>query len=114
MIRKIVEAAFSLLEEMANNNCLWPSERQNPPRQGGRIGVDTVTALQAQISALTKQLGNLTNKNNPASSGENYNFVGYSNNNEFGVSDAGFMGDSYIEQANYVGNQFQGRQANSP
>ena len=44
---KTVEAAFSLLEEMANNNCLWPSERQNPPKKGGRIGVDTVTALQA-------------------------------------------------------------------
>ena len=41
LMRKTVEAAFALLEEMANNNCLWPSERQNPPRQGGRIGVDT-------------------------------------------------------------------------
>ena len=92
---------------MANNNFLWPSERQNPPRQGGKSGVDTVTALQAQISTLTNQLGNLTNKNTPSSSGENCNFVGYSNNNEFGVSDAGFMGDGYIEQANYVGNQFQ-------
>ena len=40
--------------------------------------------------------------------------MGYSNNNEFGVSDAGFMGDGYIERANYVGNQFQGRQANNP
>ena len=68
----------------------------------------------AQISALTKQLDNLTNKNSPVSSGENCNFMGYSNNNEFGVSDAGFMGDGYIEQVNYVGNQFQGRQANNP
>ena len=47
LMRKIVEAAFSLLKEMANNNCLWPSECQNLPRQGGKIRVDTVTALQA-------------------------------------------------------------------
>ena len=94
LMRKTVEAAFSLLEEMTNNNCLWPSERQNPPRQGGRIGVDTVTALQAQIAALTKQLSNLTNKNNPTTSGENCNFVGYFNN-EFGVFDAGMVGDGY-------------------
>ena len=39
---------------------------------------------------------------------------GYSNNNEFGISDAGFIRDGYIEQTNYVGNQFQGRQANNP
>ena len=54
LMRKIVEAVFSLLKEMTNNNCLWPSECQNPPRQGGKIGVDSVTALQAQIVALTK------------------------------------------------------------
>ena len=40
-----MDAAFGLLEEMANNNFLWPLEHQNPPRQGGRIGVDVVTSL---------------------------------------------------------------------
>ena len=67
LMRKTIEVAFSLLEEMANNNCFWPSESQNPQRQGGRSGVDTVTALQAQNSALTKQLSNLTNKITPSS-----------------------------------------------
>ena len=62
LMRKTVDAAFALLEEMANNNCLWPSESQNPPKQGGRIGVDAVTFLQAQIAALSKQLGDLSNK----------------------------------------------------
>ena len=59
------------------------------------------------------QLGNLTNKNNLAPSSKNYNFMGYSNN-EFGVFDAGMVGDGYKEQVNFVGNQFQGRQANNP
>ena len=54
LMRKIVEATFELLEEMANNNCLWPSEHQNPPKQGGKIGVDTIISLQAQIAALSK------------------------------------------------------------
>ena len=30
LMRKTVEAAFAHLEEMTNNNCLWPSKRQNP------------------------------------------------------------------------------------
>ena len=78
----------------------------------GRLEVDTTTALQVQISALTKQLGTLT-KNNLAPSGENCNFIGYSNN-EFGIFDAGIMGDGCQEQVNFVGNQFPGRQANNP
>ena len=61
-MRKTVEAAFDLLEEMANNNCLWPSERFNPPKQGGKIGVDMVTSLQAQIASFSKQLGDLSCK----------------------------------------------------
>ena len=96
-MRKTVDKAIQLLERMALDNCLWSSERVLPPKQMGRLEVDTVIALQAQISALTKQLGNLTNKNNSASSGENCNFVRYSNNNEFGISNASFMGDGYIE-----------------
>ena len=79
----------------------------------GRIEVDTVTALQAQIATLTKQIGNLTYKTNTPSTSESCNLLSYSNNN-FGISDAGFMEDGNIEQANYVGNQFQGRQANNP
>ena len=112
-MRKTVDEAAQLLDRMALDSCLWSSERIHPPKQMGRLEVDTATALQAQISALTKQLGTLTNKNNPAPSGENCNFVGYSNN-EFCVFDAGMMGDGCQEQVNFVGNQFLGRQANNP
>ena len=98
---------------MAHDNCLWSSERVLPTKQMGRIEVDTVTALQAQIATLTKQIGNLTHKTNTPSTSESCNLLSYSNNN-FGISDAGFMEDGNIEQANYVGNQFQGRQANNP
>ena len=77
------------------------------------LKVDTTTTLQTQITALTKQIGNLTHKTNETPTSESYNLIGYFNN-DFCVSDAGFIGDGYIEQANYVGNQFQGRQANNP
>ena len=62
LMRKMVEATFDLLKEMANNNCLWPSERFNQPKQGGKIRVDMVTSLQAQIASLFKQLGDLSCK----------------------------------------------------
>ena len=61
---------------------------------------------------MTKQFGNLTIKNNPTFLGENYNFVGYSNN-KFGVFDAGMVGNRCQEQVNFIGNQFQGRQTNN-
>ena len=71
----------------------------------GRLEVDTVTTLQAQIAALIKQISKLTHKTNATPTSESCNLIGYSNNN-FCVSDAGFIGDGYIEQVNYVGNQF--------
>ena len=113
LMRKTVDEAAQILERMAHDNCLWSSERVLPIKQMGRIEVDTVTALQAQIATLTKQIGNLTYKTNTPSTSESCHLLSYSNNN-FGISDAGFMEDGNIEQANYVGNQFQGRQANNP
>ena len=38
--------------------------------------------------------------------------MGYSNN-EFGVFNAGMVGDRCQEKVNFIGNQFQGRQANN-
>ena len=62
LIRKTVKAVFALLEEMANNSCLWPSKHQNLLKQGSRIRVDAVTSLYAQIAALSKQLGDLNQR----------------------------------------------------
>ena len=69
----------------------------------GILEVDTVTTLQVHIPVLTKQISNLTHKNNPAPSGENYNFLGYSNN-EFAICDVGLMMGGYMEKTNYVEN----------
>ena len=58
LMRKTVDVAFGLPEEMDNNNCLWPSERLNPPRQA-KNGGDVVASLQAQIANLSRKLGDL-------------------------------------------------------
>ena len=44
-MRKTVDEAAQILERMAHDNCLWSSERALPPKQMGRLEVDTVTAL---------------------------------------------------------------------
>ena len=62
----------------------------------GRLEVDTVIALQAQIATLTKKIGNFTHNTNATPTSESYNLIGYFNN-DFCVSDAGFIGDGYIE-----------------
>ena len=45
LMHKTIDGAFKLLEEMANNNCLWPSERQLAPKKGGKLGIDEVTCI---------------------------------------------------------------------
>ena len=45
LMRKTIDGAFDLLEEMANNNYLWPLERHLPTKQGGRLKVDEVTSI---------------------------------------------------------------------
>ena len=53
-MRKTVDEATQLLDRMTLDSCLWSSERVHPPKQMGRLEVDIVTVLQAQILALTK------------------------------------------------------------
>ena len=45
LMRKTINGSFDLLEEMANNNFLWPSERHLAPKQGEKLGVDDVTSI---------------------------------------------------------------------
>ena len=54
LMRKTVDEAAQLLDRMALDNYLWSSKRVHSPKQMGRLEVDIVTAVQAQISALTK------------------------------------------------------------
>ena len=51
-------AGYELVETMAANNYQWPNDRQAPRRPAGVYEVDSITALAAQVAALTKRLDN--------------------------------------------------------
>ena len=60
-------------------------------------------------------IGSLTYKANFVSTkipNDSFNLMGYSNAN-CGLFNAGGMNNGYVKQANYMENQFQGRQANN-
>ena len=51
--------AYEILEDMASNNYLWPSERLPLPNKVVRINeVDVISKLSAQLTLLTQQLQN--------------------------------------------------------
>ena len=45
LMRKIVDEAAKVLEWITHDNCLWPSEHDNPPKHMGRLEFDTVIDL---------------------------------------------------------------------
>ncbi len=56
---KTVSEARKLLDNMASNYAKWQSESRSLPKKAGVFEVDQATYLQAQISALTKQIADL-------------------------------------------------------
>ena len=48
--------AYQILENIALNNCQWPTKRAVPKKLAGVHDLDAVTNLAAQISSLSKQL----------------------------------------------------------
>lgn len=57
---KSYEEAYDLIETMAANNYQWPTTRMTQPKVVGVLEVDGVTALAAQILALSKKMDALT------------------------------------------------------
>ena len=58
-MRKTLEAAYELLEEMASNNYQWTSERSMPRKIVGAYNIDVVIVLSAQMTALSNKLEHL-------------------------------------------------------
>ncbi|KAH9792938.1 hypothetical protein KPL71_004353 [Citrus sinensis] len=59
LMGKTPEATYELLEEIASNNYQWTSERSMPRKILGAHNVDVVTALSAQMTALSNKLEHL-------------------------------------------------------
>ena len=53
---KIEVEAYQILENIALNNCQWPTEREVPKKVVGVHDLDAVTNLTAEISSLSKKL----------------------------------------------------------
>ena len=112
LMRKTIESAFELLEKMANNNCLWPSERHLAPRQGEKLGVDEVTSIQAQLAALSKKIDGFASRGNVISASCSAMYCEYCYMLDHTTLECGFGGenvyrDGTLENCSYVGNQFQ-------
>ena len=59
LIRKLIEVARALLEEMASNNYYWSSERTTSKRTSGVYGVDAVDPLASKVDALMQPFDRL-------------------------------------------------------
>ena len=93
---KTAEEAFTLLEDMASNNYLWPSKRAMMKRAAGIHEVDQLTTLSAHILAISNQFVALTTQgawtldtvaitNTSYTTGETYLYQAYDvNNKNFG------------------------------
>ena len=56
-MKKKEDEAYELLEDMATNNYLWPSERLTPLKKVAAIyKVDGLTKLTTQVALLTQQM----------------------------------------------------------
>lgn len=53
LMGKNYDEAYDLLETMATNNHQWPTARINQQKAAGIFEVDAVTALTAQVAALS-------------------------------------------------------------
>ena len=115
LMRKTIDGAFDLLEETANNNCLWPLERHLSPKQGEKLGGDDVTSIQAQLAELSKKIdsfitiGNVIPTSSSAMFCEHYNVLNHSTF-KCGFGGGNVYEDGTLENYSFVGNQFKPRQ----
>jgi len=58
-MRKSIEAARALLEEMISNNYHGSSERATPKRTSGVYGVDVVDLITSKVDALAQRFNRL-------------------------------------------------------
>ncbi|KAH9734901.1 hypothetical protein KPL71_017554 [Citrus sinensis] len=107
LMRKTPEAAYELLEEMAFNNYQWSSERSMARKTVGAHNIDVVTALSAQMTALSNKLEHL---NVSAIHTQVCELCG-GNHTSVNCQVGSLFASSSAEQAHYVSN-FQRQQNN--
>ncbi|XP_022858269.1 uncharacterized protein LOC111379165 [Olea europaea var. sylvestris] len=63
LMAKIVEAAYTLLDDIATNSYQWPSERSGVKKVAGLHEVDPITALAAQTEVANEQAQYVDSRN---------------------------------------------------
>ena len=101
--RKTKDEAYELLDEMASNSYQWPNKREKPRKTLGVLELDVISALQAQVSLLTKKLEVVNVIQSPTTA---CYWCGGEHPSE------ACQGPSTSEQVNVVGNNFQHPQMN--
>lgn len=102
LVEKTTDKAYNLLEEMATNAYQWPSKCLTSKKSFGVHEVDNNFALIAQLTTLTKKLGDKTENsiNIPELAcelcGSNHHSTNCQVSNPFALSSS--------EQVSYVGN----------
>ena len=66
LMRKSAKEAYKLFEDMALNNCQWPSEIAAPRKPSGVHELDVFNNLEIQLSLITKKLQSTQLKNTQA------------------------------------------------
>ncbi|KAK1587423.1 hypothetical protein Q3G72_012697 [Acer saccharum] len=59
LMNKSMDATYDLIEDMSVANNHWGSDRKTPRKAPGVLEMDQVTALQAQVKALTRQVSKM-------------------------------------------------------
>ncbi|XP_068666362.1 uncharacterized protein [Aristolochia californica] len=67
LMSKTTEGVTSLLEEMASNNCQWPTERTMAKKFARIHELEPLAALSAQVATLSHQISALTTQRIPQS-----------------------------------------------
>jgi len=69
LMNDLEDEACNLIEEMTLNNFQWSSKRYQPKWVGGKLEVDALTFLSAEVDAMTQRLdcinGNIVNSSVP-------------------------------------------------
>ncbi|XP_022880768.1 uncharacterized protein LOC111398040 [Olea europaea var. sylvestris] len=60
VIKLDVDEAYDLYEKIAENQSMWPTDREAPRKTSGLHNVDAVTALADQMEVLTMKMDNLS------------------------------------------------------
>ena len=55
-LNKTKDKSYNLIEKMALNNFEWSSERTQPKRDRGKLGLDVISMLSSKVDSMSQNL----------------------------------------------------------